>query len=278
MIERDIAGNRFFTYGVFDPYVNVTNGVTTRRLGRSQAPFDTLNLGLHVGDDPDAVLENRAIVAQILGFEPETFTLARQVHGSAVAVVRARDGGKGAVIENDAFPDTDAMITNEADVPLAVLVADCAAVSFYDTGRNVVGIAHAGWKGTLARIAQKTVEAMNAAFGSKPSDIVAGVSPCVGPCHYEVGTEVAGAYRREFGQEAAHFLVEDPQGSCRLDLAKANAHQLLEAGILAGRIETSGMCTACTPELFYSYRRDGSRTGRFAGIVVLHRSGHRLYL
>lgn len=277
MTEHDIAGNRFFTYGVFEPFVNVTNVVTTRRRGYSKSPFDTLNLGFRSGDDPDAVLENRAAVAQILGFEPEAFTLPRQVHGSSVVVVRARDRGKGAVIEDDAFRDTDAMITNEADVPLAVLVADCAAVSFYDPGKNAIAIAHAGWKGTLARIVEKTVDAMAAAFGSKPADIVAGVGPCVGACHYEVGAEVAEAYRGAFGVEAAHFLSVEGRGSYRLDLTEANRRQLLHAGVAADRIETSGLCTACTPELFFSYRRDGARTGRFAGIIVLHRTGRRVY-
>jgi YfiH family protein len=277
MIEHDVAGNRFFTYGLFDPYVNVTNVVTTRRRGVSSPPFDTLNLGFHVGDDPDAVLENRAIVSQILGFEPEAFTLAGQIHGSAVAVVRSHDRGKGAVIEDDALRGTDAMITNESDVPLAVLIADCAALSFYDPGKNVIGIAHAGWKGTLGRIAERTVEAMTAAYGSHPADILAGVSPSVGVCHYEVGVDVADAYRRVFGDEAAGFVSEDPPGSHRLDLSEANTRQLLKAGVSADRIETSGFCTVCTPELFYSYRRDGVRTGRFAGIIVLHRTGRRLY-
>ena len=277
MIEHNIAGSRFFTYGVFDPYVNVTNVVTTRHRGQSRPPFDTLNLGLHVGDDPDAVLENRAVVSQILGFEPESFTLAGQVHGSGVAVVRTRDRGRGAVIEDDALRDTDAMITGEADIPLAVLVADCAVVSFYDPGKNVIGIAHAGWKGTLGRVAEKTVAAMAGAYGSKPADVVAGVSPSIGVCHYEVGRDVVDAYREAFGNEAARFLVEDPRGSFRLDLTEANTRQLLEAGIPADQIETSSLCTACTPELFYSYRRDGSRTGRFAGIVVLHRTGRRNY-
>jgi purine-nucleoside/S-methyl-5'-thioadenosine phosphorylase / adenosine deaminase len=277
MIEHDIAGTRYFTYDVFDPYVNVTNAVTTRHRGQSKPPFHTLNLGFRSGDDPDAVLENRAVVAQILGFEPEALTLARQVHGSAVAVVRARDRGRGAVVEDDAFPKTDAMITNEADVPLGVLIADCAAVSFYDPGKSAIGIAHAGWKGTLARIVEKTIGAMAAAYGSEPPDIVAGVSPCVGACHYEVGAEVAEAYRGVFGEEAAYFLTKDPRGSYRLHLTEANRRQLLQAGIAADKIETSGLCTACTRELFYSYRRDGARTGRFAGIIVLHRTGHRLY-
>jgi len=277
MIEHDVAGNRFFTYGLFDPYVNVTNVVTTRRRGQSSPPYDTLNLGFHVGDDPDAVLENRAIVSQILGFEPEAFTLAGQVHGSAVAVVRSHDRGKGAVVEDDALRGIDAMITNEADIPLAVLIADCAALSFYDPGKNVIGIAHAGWKGTLGRIAEKTVEAMTAAYGSNPADILAGVSPSIGVCHYEVGRDVADAYRGVFGDEAAGFVSEDTPGSYRLDLSEANTRQLLKAGVSSDRIETSRLCTAGTPELFYSYRRDGARTGRFAGIIVLHRTGRRLY-
>lgn len=277
MIERQVAGIHYFTYGVFDSCPRLTNAVTSRRGGTSPPPYDALNLALHVGDDPDRVLENRATAAQVLGFEPEAWTLGRQVHGSGVAIVRAAERGSGAVTEDDALEGIDALVTHEPDVPLGILVADCAAISFYDTARHAAGIAHAGWKGTLARIAEKTVRAMADAYGTRPADLRVGLSPAIGPCHYTVGPDVAGAYAAEFGSDAAAFLREEAGGSWRLDLGEANALQLRCLGIPAEQIERSGICTACTPGSFFSHRREGPATGRFAGIVMLHARGRRLY-
>ena len=111
MIEHDVIGIKYFSYNIFEPYLNLTSVVTTRRRGRSKGAYASLNLGLHVGDDPDAVLENRAIVGQILGFEPEAFTVASQVHGANVLVVGSDDEGRGAIVEDDALPGADAMIS-----------------------------------------------------------------------------------------------------------------------------------------------------------------------
>lgn len=277
MIQRDVAGITYLAYEIFDPFVKVTNVVTTRRGGSSPSPYDTLNLGFHAGDDADAVLENRAAIAQVLGFEPEAWTLGAQVHGADVAVVRDKDRGRGAVTGDDALPGVDALVTNEPGIPLAVLVADCVAVSLYDPAKHAAGIAHAGWKGTLSRVVERTVETMSRGFGTDPSNLVAGLSPSVGACHYEVGAEVAQEFISEFGDDARRFLAERPEGRWRLDLAGANAYQLLRAGVGETRFEASGRCAACEPALFYSHRRDGFRTGRFAGILMLHAAGRRLY-
>jgi YfiH family protein len=277
MIEHDVAGIRYLTYGLFDPFVKVTNVVTTRQSGSSRPPYDTLNLGLHVGDDPGAVLENRAVVAQVLGFEPETWTLGEQVHGAAVSVVHAGDRGRGAVVVDDAVGEADALVTNEPGIPLAILVADCVAVSLYDPARHVAAVAHAGWKGTLARVVEKTVDTMANVFGADPSDIVAGLGPSVGKCHYTVGRDVVDGYIGEFAGDAHLFLSEGPADVWRLDLAAANVYQLARAGLRKERFEAAGWCTACEPALFYSHRRDGARTGRFASVIMLHSSGRRLY-
>jgi len=277
MKEHNTAGVRFFTYDLFEPHLNVTNAVTTRVRGRSGTPYESLNLGLHVGDDPDAVLENRALVAQVLGFEPEALTVAEQVHGSSVAVIRSGDRGRGAVIETDAIRGADAMITNEPDLPLAILVADCVAISLYDSRKNAIGIVHAGWKGTLARIVEKALTAMTREYGTKPADVIAGLSPAVGPCHYPVGGDVAGEFRASFGADAAAIVRPESGGRVSLDLREANLLQLVGAGVSSGNIDATGTCTACCPEFFYSYRRDGVRTGRFAGIIRLHYTGRRVY-
>jgi YfiH family protein len=277
MKEHNAAGIRFFTYELFEPYLNVTNVVTARLGGRSAPPYGTLNLGFRSGDDPDAVLENRAMVAQILGFEPETFTLSQQVHGSTVAMVRAADRGRGAVAAEDTLGGADGLITNEPDLALAVLVADCVAVSLYDTRRPAIAMVHAGWKGTLGRIVENAVAAMTREYGTDPADLIAGLGPAVGPCHYPVGGEVADSFREAFGAEADGFIATGTEGRFTLDLWKANVGRLIAAGVPPERIESSRLCTACHPDLFYSYRRDGARTGRLAGIIELRYTGRRMY-
>lgn len=278
MKEIRIGELELLAYPRFEPYRKVTNVVTTRLGGRSAGAYGSLNLGLHVGDDSDAVLENRALVAQAVGTDPEALTIPQQVHGNTVAVVGKQERGRGAVTDDDALAKVDALVTNTPDVPLMVLVADCVTVSLYDPARHAIGLAHAGWKGTLGRIAERTVEEMTGAFGSKPADIIAGIGPSIGRGHYDVGEEVFEAFRREFGvKESGDFCVEDMDGTCYLDLWVANETQLLAGGLRQENIAISEMCTACYPARFYSHRRENGDTGRFAAITMLHSSSSRSY-
>ncbi|UCH85593.1 MAG: peptidoglycan editing factor PgeF [Candidatus Latescibacterota bacterium] len=278
MVEHGLLGIRFFTYEIFDTYRNVTNVVTSRHRGRSKPPYASFNLAFHVGDDPNAVLDNRATAAQLLGFEPEEFTIARQVHGTNVAVVGSRDRGRGAVVEDDAWPDTDAMITRAPDTPLAVLVADCVAVSLFDPSHNAVAIAHAGWAGTCKRIVQKTIQKMTEHFDTRPAELVAGVSPSIGACHYPIGQDVVDAFDTEFGPiHTGEFIDIQNDGQATLDLWACNRGQLIDAGVREDNIEVAGVCTVCQNDLFFSHRAEAGQTGRFAGIIMLNSSSPRAY-
>jgi YfiH family protein len=278
MQEHKIGSIEWLSYSVFDPHRNVTNVVTTRVGGRSTGAYASLNLALHVGDDADTVLENRATLTQALGVEPESLTMPQQVHGNRVVVVTAGDRGRGAVDEGDAVPGADGLVTRTPGLPLAVLIADCVAVSLYDPNQNAIGLAHAGWKGTLKRIAGDTASKMVEAFGCDPADIVAGISPSIGRGHYEVGEDVLKAYQKEFGRAGARELIEeDMHGTCYLDLWKANEAQLLDRGVLEKNIAISEMCTACHPSRFYSHRLEHGKTGRFVGLIMLHTGTVRQY-
>jgi len=276
--ENRIGDIEILSYFRFEAHRGVTNVVTTRAGGRSTGAYGSLNLGLHVGDEPDTVLENRALLAQALALEPESFTLAEQVHKTKVAVVKAPHAGRGAVTEDDALARTDAMITRIPDVPLMVLVADCVALSFYDPQRDAVGLAHAGWRGTLAHIAGVTVRRMERAFDTDPENLIVGVSPAIGREHYTVGEDVFSAFRDEFGGGGAEeFIHQGSDGTFSIDLPGINTWELRECGILPENIEASGLCTACHPERFYSHRGSGGTTGRFANIVMLHSTARRQY-
>jgi YfiH family protein len=278
MQENKIGDLEILSYLRFEPHRGVTNIVTTRVGGRSAGVYSSLNLGLHVGDDPDTVLENRALISEALAIDPEAFTIAEQVHRTKVGVIKATHRGRGAVTADDALARTDAMITNVSGIPLTVLIADCVAVSIYDPDKNAIGLTHAGWKGTLGRIAEATVKRMEREYECDAANLLVGLSPAIGKGHYEVGEDLLEAFREEFGRERAlEFIQEDMDGTCYLDLWGFNEWQLVECGVPRESIEISGLCTACHPERFYSHRHDGGNTGRFAALVMLHSGTSRQY-
>lgn len=274
-------------------------GCTGRDGGVSEAPYQTLNLGLHVGDDPQAVRENRRRVALALGTDPTSFVIGHQVHGASVRVVTQADRGRGALTPADAFPDTDALITRERGIVLAVLVADCVPVIVFDPMTPAVGVVHAGWKGTVAHITRNTVEAMSREFASDPHTLLAGVGPSIGPASYEVSADVAERAQAEFPGEgvvrtrSGEGVVRGGEGVVRrgedvsrgkesvarvlgsensekylLDLWSANTADLVNAGVPRERIEVSGLDTLALPEQFFSHRRQ-QPTGRSMAVAML---------
>ncbi len=238
----------------------VTQGFTTRKGGVSAAPYDSLNLGVHVGDDPASVAANRRRVWHDLGFAEENVALAEQVHGDQVAVVTA---GAAAPIAG-----ADALVSNTPGLLLMLLFADCAPVYFVDPLRRVVGLAHAGWRGTAANIAGKTMAAMTAEFGCIPSACFAAVGPSIGEASYEVGPEVADKFRSL--PAARGFNVVTPRsdlgGTYNLNLRAVLFGQLLAAGLPAGAIAVCDEDTHRNQRDFFSFRRDGA-TGRMAGFL-----------
>src|SRR6266568_88695 len=168
--------------------------------------------------------------------------------------------------------DPAALITNLPDVPLFILIADCAALSFYDPVRKVIGLGHAGWRGTVGGIARKMVEAMNAAFDCNPADLLVGISPSIGPCCYQVRDDVVAAFQEAFPDQADAIFVRQPDGSTHLDMWTALTCQMRSSGVREEHIELASICTACNTDLFYSNRAEGGRTGRFTGMIMLRPS------
>lgn len=243
--------------------------VSTRAGGFSQYPYDSLNLGLHVGDDPDAVLKNRERLAEAVGIPLDQFTIARQIHSGNVKIISDELRGSGGTDQEHAIEGTDAMVTDRPGICLIVLVADCVPLLFFDPAKRAIGVAHAGWRGTLKSIASNTVSAMAEAFGSSPGDIMVGMGPSIGPCCYKVGPDVISQVRGAFQRGGDYIVNESKDGKGYLDLWKANLEVLLRAGIERKNIEIAGRCTCHEPDLFFSYRRRKGDTGRFAAGIVL---------
>ncbi|MBX5467610.1 MAG: peptidoglycan editing factor PgeF [Firmicutes bacterium] len=236
----------------------IAAGVSTRRGGVSTSPYASLNWSYAVGDDPERVAENRRRALGALGLNPAQLAVAGQVHGAALARVGASEAGGRPV------PGVDGLYTSEAGTAVAVAVADCVPVLLAAPDHGWVAAVHAGWRGTAQGIARRAVEAL-VAEGVPASAIWAAIGPSIGPCCYEVDAPVWEAMTAAFGSD--RMLVPNRPGHWRLDLWLANQMALEAAGILPGHIELLGWCTACHPEWFFSYRRDGARSGRMGGFI-----------
>jgi YfiH family protein len=227
------------------------HGFTTRTGGTSAPPWDTLNLGGLVGDDPGRVRENWRRVEAATGLR---FARVRQVHGARAIRADA---------PTDPAEEADVVVSRAGGVGACVSVADCVPVLLADPETGAVAAVHAGWRGTLARAAAEGIAALAREAGAPASRLLAAVGPSIGPCCYEVSPDLAARFREAFGPEA----VREGRAP-RLDLWAANTAVLRAAGVAADRVAVLGRCTSCERELFFSHRRDAGRTGRQVAFIA----------
>ena len=254
-----ITNNNNIWYGTFPVLerAGFVNACSCRKNGESDIVADTLNLALHVGDDVEKVLRNRKAFAEAVGVNPERFTTCQQVHGSKVVQVTNELVGSGAKDFVNTIADTDALITNLPDVPLMLFYADCVPVLLADVETGAVGLAHAGWRGTVANIGAKTLAAMVEAFGTKLENVLAAIGPSIGDCCYEVDDFV-----RDQASGYEDYFAPKGGGKYQLDLWGMNVKQLVEAGVPQDNISVAGVCTNDNVDLFCSYRAEQGKTGR----------------
>lgn len=246
----------------------MVHGISARLGGVSPKPYEALNMGLHVGDDKEAVLENRRRYLHALEIKAEDVCSPRQVHGDRICRVTVGDRGKGARDYESAIADTDALITNALGVPLLLCFADCVPLLFADPEKGAIGLAHAGWKGTVSKIGAKTVEAMAKNFGTDPGKLLVGIGPSIGAECFEIGEEVAQKFREAFPSFHGE-IISSREGKLHADLWAANRLQLEAAGVAAEHIECADTCTSCQHKWYFSYRADGKETGRLAAVIML---------
>lgn len=248
--------------------------VTTRHGGVSSRSYESLNLGLHVGDEDGDVLENRRRAAAALGADLGDMVFCNQAHGREVRVVSAADRGSGALRLDDAVASTDALVTAEPGIVLVVMVADCVPVVLYDPAAHVLACVHAGWRGTVARVSEASVAAMQA-LGASPGNIIAGLGPAISPDRYQVGADVVAAAEQNLGSAAAEVIRPDGTGKWLFDLWAANRIVLREAGLADEHISVAAIPTGSAgPNLFFS-DREVRPCGRFAAIARLRPRGDR---
>ena len=247
---------------------NVRHGFSTRKGGVSQGHLASLNLrgAVPSGDDPELVLENYRRFCAAIGTDVNAAVLSKQVHETTVRICTEADAGKGLWSERDYT--ADALVSDVKGLPLTVFSADCGIILLHDPVHQAIGAVHAGWRGCAAGIVEKAVQTMTAAYGTRPADLLAAIGPCIGQCCFETDDDVPAAMRAALGEDAESYLEQRPP-KWHVDLAGLNRQWLLRAGLMPEQIETSGLCTGCHPELFWSHRKMGNARGAQVAMITL---------
>jgi YfiH family protein len=272
-------GLRILQLTPFAKFPWLVHGFSTRGGGVSSLDGeDVLNLSFTDWDTRENVAKNRAVFQSAIAGKALTLVSVKQIHSDVIQVL---DGVAGTARFGDAS------VTEHPGLLLAIQTADCVPILLVDRRKRAIAAVHAGWRGTLARITQKAVGAMQREFASRPTDLLAAIGPSIGPCCYEVGAELVTQFASQFADAQEYFDEprtgdepnplqwlnmrppghQPPPKAVHLDLRKANRSQLLAAGLPADDIFTSEFCTGCRKDLFFSYRKEGPRSGRLLSVI-----------
>jgi len=291
---RSVGGVLILELAPFKEFPWLVHGFSTRAGGSSvlDSGERVLNLGFTDWDHRETVLKNRQSFQSALGARPSTLVPLKQIHSAVVRFVAAPPAVPSRGLPAEAGGPAqvgDASFTKAPGLLLGVQTADCAPILLVDPKRRAVAAIHAGWRGTLARIALKTVGQMRMRLGSNPADILAALGPAIGGCCYEVGTELVTKFTSQFADAEEYFDEvrtgeepnplqwlnmmppghQPPPKNVRLDFRKANRAQLLAAGLRDTNIFVSDLCTACHTSLLFSYRKEADRSGRLLSAIGL---------
>lgn len=241
-------------------------GFTTRKNGYSMKPYDSLNLGLHVQDEEKIVIKNRDKLANELKIPLNNWVFAEQVHGNNIKKVTREAGGSGALTMATAVKDTDGLYTQENNILLGSLYADCVPLYFYSPLTDFIGLAHAGWKGTVGKIGTKMIQRWVNNENIPLESIYVAIGPSISGESYEVDDYVINKVNNVMLPNHEFPYVQTSEHKYLLDLKQLNKQLLLDAGVFEENIFVSNFCTFKETNLFYSYRRN-SQTGRMMSFI-----------
>lgn len=271
----------YLSFPALDELKCVKHLFSTRFGGVSEGIYASMNLSFTRGDDDEAVFENYRRIAQVLGVSVSQIVCTDQTHTTNVRTVTKEDCGKGVTVKRD-YTDVDGLISNEKGVVLATFYADCVPLYFVDPVKEVIGLSHSGWKGTVGGMGRKTVRRMQQEFGCCAEDIFAAIGPSICKECYEVSKDVADAFKNAFKEN--DFLRENKafeqlisyrdekqkeDGKCQLDLHLANKWILQSAGVLPEHISVTDVCTAHNPDYLFSHRKTDGKRGNLGAFMYL---------
>ncbi|MFH2095296.1 MAG: peptidoglycan editing factor PgeF [Bacteroidota bacterium] len=262
MIREELNSLPLYMFPGLKEFCGIRHFITCREGGVSPEPYASFNFGYSTGDERDNVDRNIDILCKSLELERKQLFFPKQIHSSEVYRVSKDELPKEVV-------SLDALMTNEPGICICVKGADCVPVLFYDIRNHAVAVAHAGWKGTCSRIVQKVLTGMAREFGTRPSDIYAAIGPSIGPDAYVIGMDLYDRFNSEFLSFSDKILTVK-SGNFHLNLWECNRQLLTESGVPERNIEIAGICTYYNEHLFYSHRKSGGITGRFAAGILIN--------
>lgn len=261
--ERVENGVPYLVYPMLEKTGVVKHGFTTRLGGVSKGYCSTMNISTTRGDDPEAVEENKRRLAGAIGVRGEDMTFTHQTHTVNVAVVREEDRGRR-------FMETDGMVTDVPGICLVTFYADCVPLYLVDPVRKVIGLSHSGWRGTVNRMGQVTLEKMQEVYGTDPKDVVAAIGPSICQDCYEVSEDVIDRFKDSFSRKDwKDLFYRKENGKYQLNLWRANELVFWEAGILPEHIAVTNLCTHCNPDILFSHRTTGDKRGNLSALLAL---------
>ena len=259
----------WLSFKKLDQLCGFVNGFSTRLGGVSENHLYSMNLSFARGDEEENVRENYKRIASAIGFSPEQMVFTDQTHTTNIRKVTSDDCGKGFIKERD-YHDIDGLITNEPGIVLTTFYADCVPIYLIDPKKRAIGLSHSGWRGTVGKIGQVTIQKMQEAYGCDPADMIAAIGPSICQDCYEVSEEVILQFQNGFQEKYWTELYEKKEnGKYQLNLWRANEIILEEAGIRKECIATTYICTGCNPRLLYSHRASMGKRGNLAAFLMI---------
>ena len=258
----------YLTYNSLSEIKFINHAFSTRLGGVSEGEFTSMNLAFNRGDNPENVTENYKRICKSAGFDFDSLTASAQDHNTLVRAVTSENKGTGIYKPRD-LQSVDALITNEKGVTLVTYYADCTPLFFVDTKQKAIGLAHAGWRGTVGRIGEKAVNKMSKLYGTDPADIVAAIGPAISVCCYEVDKPCADNFYALSDLDSSRFVFPTENGKYMIDLLETNRQILVAAGVKNENITVSDVCTNCNSELLWSHRATKGKRGTMSAFMCI---------
>lgn len=268
MTLNNIDSVPFLTYNSLSEIKFINHAFATRLGGVSTGEFASMNMAFNRGDNPENVTQNYKRFCKSAGFDYDSLVASAQDHNTFVRYVTSADKGIGIYKPRD-MQSVDALITNEKGVTLVTYYADCTPLFFVDTKQKAIGLAHAGWRGTVGRIGEKVIQKMTELFGTDPSDVVCAIGPAISKCCYEVDLPCAENFLNLSGVDPNKFVFSKHNGKYMIDLLEANRQILCAAGVNPNNIALSDVCTNCNSDLLWSHRATKGHRGTMSAFMCL---------
>lgn len=261
-------GVPYLTYNSLSEIKFINHAFTTRLGGVSEGEFTSMNMAFNRGDKVENVTENYKRFCRSAGFEYESLVASAQDHNTFVRAVTSADKGVGIYKPRD-LQSVDALITNEKGVTLVTYYADCTPLFFVDTKNKAIGLAHAGWRGTVGRIGEKVIKKMGGMYGTDPADIKAAIGPAISVCCYEVDKPCADNFLALDDLDTSRFVFPKEDGKFMIDLLETNRQILVKSGVKSENITISDLCTNCNSELLWSHRATKGHRGTMSAFMCI---------